>query len=202
MCHNNERQALLGAEAPHSAMYGQRGRQISNVKPGRLQATTGYAYSHCFTALTSVQLCIAVHCCALLCCAVSSDARGARNLQVFTTRNLAPMAANAEAVKEQVEEFKSVVPLVQVSPLKQHSVLAFSGLNSPDLQLNMTQDPNQHAWIDVPTAKCWCGAWQCTHYPLPVRVPPCGLVAEPAQPWYARTALGSAYNGPWPGHAL
>lgn len=35
-------------------------------------------------------------------------------LQVFTTRSLAQMAANAEAVKQQVEDFKSVVPLVQV----------------------------------------------------------------------------------------
>lgn len=35
-------------------------------------------------------------------------------LQVFTTRNLGQMAANAEAVKQQVEDFKSAVPLVQV----------------------------------------------------------------------------------------
>jgi hypothetical protein len=34
--------------------------------------------------------------------------------QVFTSHNLAPMAANAEAAKEQIEEFKSVVPLLQV----------------------------------------------------------------------------------------
>jgi len=36
-------------------------------------------------------------------------------LQVFTTRGLGQMATNAETIKQQVEDFKSVVPLVQVS---------------------------------------------------------------------------------------
>jgi hypothetical protein len=42
------------------------------------------------------------------------DARGSPACQVFGARSLGKMAANAEAVKQQVEEFKSVVPLVQV----------------------------------------------------------------------------------------
>jgi hypothetical protein len=36
-------------------------------------------------------------------------------LQVFTTRGLEQMAANADALRQQVEEFKALVPLVQVS---------------------------------------------------------------------------------------
>jgi hypothetical protein len=35
-------------------------------------------------------------------------------LQVFTTRGLDQMAANADALRQQVEEFKALVPLVQV----------------------------------------------------------------------------------------
>jgi hypothetical protein len=36
-------------------------------------------------------------------------------LQVFTTRGLEQMAANADALRQQVQEFKALVPLVQVS---------------------------------------------------------------------------------------
>lgn len=36
-------------------------------------------------------------------------------LQVFATRGLGQMATNAETIKQQVEDFKSVVPLVQVN---------------------------------------------------------------------------------------
>jgi hypothetical protein len=36
-------------------------------------------------------------------------------LQVFTTRGLEQMAANADALRQRVEEFKALVPLVQAS---------------------------------------------------------------------------------------
>lgn len=35
-------------------------------------------------------------------------------VQVFTNRGLEQMAANADSLRQQVEEFKALVPLVQV----------------------------------------------------------------------------------------
>jgi hypothetical protein len=35
-------------------------------------------------------------------------------MQVFTTRGLEQMSANADSLRQQVEEFKALVPLVQV----------------------------------------------------------------------------------------
>jgi hypothetical protein len=44
------------------------------------------------------------------------------DLQVFTARNMGQMASNAETIKQQVEEFKSVVPLVQVGTAEGHGM--------------------------------------------------------------------------------
>jgi hypothetical protein len=44
------------------------------------------------------------------------------DLQVFATRNMGQMASNAEAIKQQVEEFKSVLPLVQVRTAEGHGL--------------------------------------------------------------------------------
>lgn len=45
-----------------------------------------------------------------------------RGVQVFTTRNMAQMASNAETIQVQVEEFKAVVPLVQVRTVERHGL--------------------------------------------------------------------------------
>jgi hypothetical protein len=121
-----------------------------------------------------------------------ADTADACIAQVFTSRNLAPMAANADVVKEQVEEFKSVVPLVQVgAQCAFHRAcgvlllwcmpclyfLAAHSTWSADMRSHIPHILGQHLQPEQHLHR-FC----------------CCVLAEPAQPRHAHTALGPAHS--------
>jgi hypothetical protein len=73
--------------------------------------------------------------------------------QVFTTRNMAQMASNAETIKEQVEEFKSVVPLVQVRTAEKNSMSLIQ--NHVMLSLYPTLLRSALNFVHGAVASCW-----------------------------------------------